>query len=183
MPPGDPNSLIDGYSLSYDPVSGIDNKTGLQFAWQCQTFSTTDIDELVAISSQPLPAKLSSNCDDISTEVFPGQRRLNVGGWVMVAGYLFKVRMHNRKIEKQRYNQPIATHPTRKRSGKPTSKQIKISKINKKAFLMRQYRESANVRCRTRFFKQQTVHKQTIKEMKCLCKYLQRVSFKKSHIV
>ena len=119
---GDPGAVIDGYSLSYDPVYGIDNKTGLQFVWQCQTFSTTDIDELVAISSQPLPAKLSSNCDDISKEVLPGQRALKVGSEVMVAGYLFKVRMYYRKIEKQRYNQPIATHPTSKRSGKPTNK-------------------------------------------------------------
>lgn len=88
---GDPGAVIDGYSLSYDPVYGMDNKTGLQFVWQCQTFSTTDIDELVAISSQPLPAKLSSNCDDISTEILPGQRQLRVDGGAKAAGYLFKV--------------------------------------------------------------------------------------------
>ena len=102
--------MINGYSLSYDPLYGMDNKTGLQFVWECETFATADIDELIAISSQSLPANLSSDCDDISTEVHPGQRQLKVGDEVAAVGYLFKVRMHNDNTEKQTNSQ--ANHPS-----------------------------------------------------------------------
>ena len=88
---GDPHATIDGISLSYDPVYGIDNKAALEFVWECETFDTKNIEELVNVSAQSLPANPSSNCDDISTEKERGKRQLQVADSIDAAGYLFKV--------------------------------------------------------------------------------------------
>ena len=88
---GDPHATIDGISLSYDPVYGIDNKAALEFVWECETFDTKNIEELVNVSAQSLPANPSSNCDDISTEKETGKRQLQVADSIDAAGYLFKV--------------------------------------------------------------------------------------------
>ena len=93
-PAGDPNALVNGYNMSYDPSYGIDNKIDLQFVWQCKSFDTADFDELVAVASQPFPFGRDTDCDDISTEVLPGRRQLKVDGGVNAVGYLFKVGMH-----------------------------------------------------------------------------------------
>ena len=88
---GDPGALVDGISLSYDPVYGPDNKTAIEFVWECETFDTADIEGLVAVGSEMLLTNLSSNCDDISTKVERGIRQLKVAERVEDVGYLFKV--------------------------------------------------------------------------------------------
>ena len=91
MFPGDPNVLVDGRSLSYDPPYGVDNKTGLQFVWHCQTFPTTDIDQLLNMTAQLYSDNSTSACDDVSTEVIPGQRQMEIGDAVSALGLVFKV--------------------------------------------------------------------------------------------
>ena len=106
--PGDRHAIVDGYSLSYEPLYGIDNKDGLQFAWQCMTLNTADFDELVAVSSQPLPPDIDTDCDEISTEILPGRRQLKVGGGVTAVGYVFKVR--NALCEREQRVKHTHTH-------------------------------------------------------------------------
>ena len=88
---GDPNAVMDGISLSYDPVYGIDNKTALEFIWECQTFDTVEMEDLVEISSLQRWENGSSDCDYISTEDEIGKRQLQVPDDVDAVGYMFKV--------------------------------------------------------------------------------------------
>ena len=106
--PGDPHAIVDGYSLSYEPLYGIHNKDGLQFVWRCMTLNTADFDELVAVSSQPLPPDIDTDCDEISTEILPGRRQLKVGGGLIAVGYVFKVR--NALCEREQTVKHTHTH-------------------------------------------------------------------------
>ncbi|KAK7507709.1 hypothetical protein BaRGS_00000674, partial [Batillaria attramentaria] len=82
--------LIDARSLSYDPVTGIDDKEGLQFIWKCKQFATNSLAELLPFTSQRNYSDMGT-CDDISTEELPGQRRLSLDSSVAAVGILFQV--------------------------------------------------------------------------------------------
>nr|KAG5713885.1 hypothetical protein BaRGS_024512 [Batillaria attramentaria] len=82
--------LIDARSLSYDPVTGIDDKEGLQFIWKCKQFATNSLAELLPFTSQRNYSDMGT-CDDISTEELPGQRRLSLDSSVAAVGILFQM--------------------------------------------------------------------------------------------
>ncbi|XP_070181355.1 uncharacterized protein [Littorina saxatilis] len=96
---GNPRATVDGYSLSYDPVSGLENKTGLEYVWECLTLNTSTMDDLMAVASQPLSDNRTSDCNDISNETTNGTRQLQVPAInVTSVGYMFQL-----KVKKDKY--------------------------------------------------------------------------------